>query len=74
MTIATKAWLGAAVGALLVAACAVTAGQTDVDITPIGATEPIPATLLKPDGDGPFPAVVMMHDCSGIRAGSSGAP
>jgi len=34
----------------------------------------IPATLLKPDGAGPFPAVVMMHDCSGLGPSSSGAP
>ena len=34
----------------------------------------LPATLLKPDGDGPFPAVVMMHDCSGLGPRSSGAP
>ncbi len=34
----------------------------------------IPATLIKPDGDGPFPAVVIMHDCSGLGPGSNGAP
>jgi dienelactone hydrolase len=34
----------------------------------------IPATLLKPDGAGPFPAVVLMHDCSGLGPRSSGAP
>lgn len=39
-----------------------------------GALEPIPATLLKPDGAGPFPAVVIMHDCSGLGPRSSGAP
>ena len=37
------------------------------------ATE-IPATLIKPDGDGPFPAVVIVHDCSGLGLRSSGAP
>jgi len=36
--------------------------------------ERIPATLLRPDGAGPFPAVVMMHDCSGLGPSSSGAP
>ena len=39
-----------------------------------GGTEEIAATILKPAGDGPFPAVVMMHDCSGLGPRSSGAP
>ncbi|HVM80946.1 MAG TPA: dienelactone hydrolase family protein [Stellaceae bacterium] len=39
-----------------------------------GGTEQIPATVLKPDGSGPFPAIVMLHDCSGLGARSSGAP
>ncbi|MBC8022918.1 MAG: dienelactone hydrolase family protein [Burkholderiales bacterium] len=34
----------------------------------------IPMEVLKPDGAGPFPAVVMLHDCSGLSARSSGAP
>ena len=34
----------------------------------------IPIRVSKPDGDGPFPAVVIMHDCSGLGPGSSGAP
>lgn len=34
----------------------------------------IPATLLKPAGAGPFPAVVILHDCSGLGPRSSGAP
>jgi hypothetical protein len=34
----------------------------------------LPFTLTKPAGDGPFPAVVMMHDCSGLGPRSSGAP
>jgi len=39
-----------------------------------GAPQDIPATLLKPEGAGPFPAIVIMHDCSGLGARSSGAP
>ena len=27
--------------------------------------------LAKPDGDGPFPAVVLMHGCSGIEKNTS---
>jgi dienelactone hydrolase len=34
----------------------------------------IPARLLKPGGAGPFPAVVILHDCSGLGPRSSGAP
>lgn len=34
----------------------------------------IPIEILKPDGDGPFPAVVLLHDCSGLGPRSSGAP
>src|SRR5690349_19739683 len=33
-----------------------------------------PATISKPDGPGPFPAVVILHDCSGLGMRSSGAP
>lgn len=39
-----------------------------------GASEKIPATVTKPDGPGPFPAVVIVHDCSGLGTTSSGAP
>jgi dienelactone hydrolase len=42
--------------------------------TPSGEVEQIPAILLRPDGPGPFPAVVIMHDCSGLGGRSSGAP
>jgi dienelactone hydrolase len=34
----------------------------------------IPIKVLKPEGAGPFPAVVMLHDCSGLGPRSSGAP
>lgn len=27
---------------------------------------PVPATLYRPDGDGPFPAIVLLHGCDGI--------
>ena len=33
-----------------------------------------PLEILKPDGGGPFPAVVMLHDCSGLGPRSRGAP
>ncbi|MCX5807161.1 MAG: dienelactone hydrolase family protein [Proteobacteria bacterium] len=41
---------------------------------PVGSSDQIPATLIKPVGKGPFPAVVMMHDCTGTGRNSSGAP
>jgi len=34
----------------------------------------IPIALLKPEGAGPFPAVVILHDCSGLGPRSSGSP
>ena len=34
----------------------------------------IPVTVARPQGAGPFPAVVVMHDCSGLGPRSSGAP
>ena len=39
-----------------------------------GLPQDLPTEIYKPDGDGPFPAVVIMHDCSGLGARSSGAP
>ena len=49
-------------------------GLSIATTAPNGAAERIPATVSKPDGPGPFPAVVIMHDCSGRGPGSSGAP
>ena len=34
----------------------------------------VPVEVMKPAGAGPFPAVVMLHDCSGLGPRSSGAP
>jgi dienelactone hydrolase len=39
-----------------------------------GETPMFPFTLTKPAGAGPFPAVVILHDCSGLGPRSSGAP
>jgi dienelactone hydrolase len=61
----------------LVGGCASTAPPPGLQITtttPGGGGEQIPAMLSRPDGPGPFPAVVIMHDCSGLGAGSGGAP
>ncbi len=37
-------------------------------------TPAIPTEVRRPRGDGPFPAVVIAHDCSGLGPSSSGAP
>ena len=38
--------------------------QLSLTFKSVGSPEQIPATLIKPVGEGPFPAVVIMHDCS----------
>src|SRR5258706_3687457 len=74
MTITPRAWLGLTAGTLLLAAGAGVAEQGGAVVTPIGSTDQLPVTVMKPDGPGPFPAVVIMHDCSGLGPRSSGAP
>jgi len=39
-----------------------------------GGSEQIPITVKLPAGKGPFPAVVILHDCSGLGPRSSGSP
>ena len=34
----------------------------------------IPVSVEKPEGSGPFPAIVILHDCSGLGPSSSSAP
>jgi dienelactone hydrolase len=48
--------------------------QLKLTVQSVGSSDQLPATLIKPDGAGPFPAVVIMHDCSGLGSRSSGAP
>src|SRR5262249_39190880 len=61
--------------AVTAAGCASTlSGPSITTTTPNGTSEQIPVELSRPDGPGPFPAVVIMHDCSGLRPRSSGAP
>ena len=59
---------------LFLGGCIATTSVSITSTAPNGALEPIPAALFKPDGQGPFPAVVIMHDCSGLGPRSSGAP
>ncbi len=51
-----------ALAAAALSAHAVAAEQVDI---PAG-TLTLHATLYRPDGDGPFPAVVALHDCGGF--------
>ena len=70
-----NAWRG--VGALVVTTFALAgcAGTTSIaTTTAAGTAERIPLATMKPDGPGPFPAVVIVHDCSGLGGRSSGAP
>jgi len=68
------------VAALVISAAALSAcsgsfvGPSITTTAPGGFSEQIPVTLSKPDGPGPFPAVVIVHDCSGLGPRSSGAP
>ena len=58
--------------ALLVAGCAPGGGGGRVafrNVTP-GAPVEIVGTLVRPAGDGPFPAVVQLHGCAGVEAQS----
>jgi dienelactone hydrolase len=54
--------LFALAGAVLFAGSAAASEQVDI---PNGAVT-LHATLYRPDGSGPFPAVVAMHDCGGL--------
>jgi len=60
------------IAATLLAACAELTGGRTVhfsNVTP-GAPVSIAATLARPTGPGPFPAVVQLHGCAGIEAQS----
>ncbi|HXT20772.1 MAG TPA: dienelactone hydrolase family protein, partial [Thermoanaerobaculia bacterium] len=66
--------VAAAFVATLLAAAAAAEEVTLTATAPNGLVDQIPATVLKPDGTGPFAAVVILHDCSGLGPRSSGAP
>ena len=40
---------------------------TSVSFQSADRTTTVAGTLFKPDGSGPFPAVVLLHGCGGIR-------
>ena len=51
----------------------ITMAQQELTFPSAAGTDSIPASLFKPDGQGPFPALVIMHDCNGLGPRSSGA-
>jgi dienelactone hydrolase len=59
--------------ALVLAGCAGTTSNI-ATMSSSGASEQIPIAVMRPDGAGSFPAVVVAHDCSGLGTTSSGAP
>lgn len=63
-----KIFLSALAGVALWATGALASGQS-VDI-PAGKTT-LHGTLYRPDGPGPFPAVVALHDCGGLSHGAA---
>jgi dienelactone hydrolase len=68
-----RAQIGVA-ACFIVAGCASAMPGPSVTTTASGVAEQMPVTVSKPDGPGPFAAVVVMHDCSGLGPRSSGAP
>jgi dienelactone hydrolase len=60
--------------ALVVIGALRVAGTSAADTTATVGTDRIPVTVSRPDGPGPFAAVVIVHDCSGLGPRSSGAP
>lgn len=66
----------ASLSALVLFTCALAgcAGAASTTTTASDTADPIPITVMKPEGPGPFPAVVIVHDCSGLGVRSSGAP
>ena len=66
-------------GALALAASVAFAGCVEAPLAPPPPAPQrvmlsVPVDIMKPGGAGPFPAVVILHDCSGLGPRSSGAP
>ena len=68
--------IGKACNAAWLLVCGVLAGCASPAPEAPGERAPasIPIKVLKPEGAGPFPAIVILHDCSGLGPRSSGAP
>jgi dienelactone hydrolase len=63
------AWAIAAIVASSVWGCASAPATTPVTFTNVtpGTAQEITATLVRPSGAGPFPAVVQLHGCGGLE-------
>ena len=62
-------------GLLVAGACAMPQPVAERAQRPPAAAEAsIPIAVRKPEGAGPFPAIVVLHDCSGLGPRSSGSP
>ncbi|RZA20750.1 MAG: hypothetical protein EOP02_17745, partial [Proteobacteria bacterium] len=57
---------------LAMAMASVAQAQTSTDITIMNGERAVPATVVVPDGAGPFPAVVMNHGHGGGRQEGGG--
>mgnify|MGYP001458679833 CR=1 FL=1 len=68
-----KSALLAAVGATaILAASSGAQAETSIDVTVMNGNRAVPATVVVPDGDGPFAAVVMNHGHGGGRQENGG--
>src|SRR5262245_2394689 len=66
-------WRATAIAAILgtlAIACGTTSTKVRFDAVTPGAPLAIDATLVRPAGDGPFPAVVQLHGCAGLESQS----
>ena len=66
--------LGGLLAMMLAGCVGPVSGRAMTTTAPNGAREEIPVAVSRPEGPGPFAAVVIMHDCSGLGPRSSGAP
>ena len=55
------------VGALMLGSCASTARFKSIPITKDMEPQMLTGKLMKPRGNGPFPAVVILHGCEGLN-------
>jgi len=61
-------------GAGILAGCASPTAGPVATTAPDGTAERIPITVARPNSPGLFPAIVVLHDFSGLGPASSGAP